>query len=92
MPVEATVPIHIVAPTAEVKEVGDVSIALVGRGAPTAAVPTNAVTRRPVAVARSRKKDTVAIGSRYSIAVYATLACPCPSAFVYEFFHLSSGR
>ena len=70
------------AATAEFEVVGVVSIALVGRGAPIAAALTNDVTRRPAAEARSRKKDTIAIGTRYSIAIYATLSGPTPGTFI----------
>ena len=92
MPVVATALRHPAAATEEAEIGGFVGTAPVGRGVPIVAVPTNVVTRRPVAVARSRKKDTITIGSRYFITVYTTLGGPCPSTFIYEFFHLSSGR
>ena len=83
MPVVAIVPMHTAVATVEEEAEGAESTALEGRGAPIVAVLTNVVTRRPAAVARSRKKDTIAIGSRYLIAVYTTLAGPCPSAFIF---------
>ena len=83
MPAVARVPIHIVVATVEAEAAGVVGTALVGRGTPIVAILTNVVKRRPVAVARSRKKDTIAIGSRYFTTLYAALGGPCPSAFIF---------
>ena len=83
MPGVAIAPILIVVDIEEVEAAGMVGIALVGRGTPIEAEPTNVATRRPVAGARSRKKDTIAIGSRYLIAVYTTLGGPCPCAVIF---------
>ena len=74
MPVDAIATIYIAAATAEVEAVSavviDVVIALVGCRTPIVAVVAvlaNAVERRPVAVARSRKKYTTTIRACYHI-------------------------
>ena len=91
MPVAAIEPTRIVAASAEVEVVSVVVIALVGCRTPIAALLANVVVRRPVAVARSRKKNAVAVGAGHFITVYAALGGPLPGAFVNEFFHFCFG-
>ena len=92
MPIVAIAPTkHIVAATVEVEAASAVVIALVGRRTPIVAALANVVVRRPVAVARSRKKNAVAVGAGNFMTVYATLGGPLPGAFVFEFFHFSLG-
>ena len=82
MPVDGTVAIHIVVVTVEVEAVDTVGTALVGRGTPIVAAHTNVVTRRPVAEARSRKKNTVAIWSGRFVTVYSSLGGLSPSTVI----------
>ena len=84
MPVEAIRTIHKAEVSAEEEMASEVvSTVVVGRGTPIEAALTNADTRRPAAVARRRKKDTIAIRSSYFTAGYSALACPCPSASIF---------
>ena len=83
MPAVAKAPIHIVAATAEVEAVSVAAvIALVGRRTPIEAALANAVVRRPVAEACSRKKNAVAVRPGHFVALHAALGGPLPGTFV----------
>ncbi|MBR3940489.1 MAG: hypothetical protein IKJ67_11035 [Bacteroidales bacterium] len=61
MPIVTKVPMRSMVATTKAECAGIVGIAFVGRGTPIAAVLTNIVTQRPVAVTRNRKKDTISV-------------------------------
>ena len=81
-PVAAIVPIHTAVATVEVEVVSAEVNALVGSRTPIGAEIANADTRRPVAVARSRKKYTIAVRTGYFHTIYTILCRPCPSAVI----------
>ena len=61
------------------------AVVLARRRTPIVTDASSDAERRPVTVARSRKKDAVTIRAFYIIAVNSVLGCPCPCAVVQQF-------
>ena len=76
------VPTHVLITAIEDKAVCVIANALVRRRTPIVSELSGEVERRPVTVARSRKKDTVAVGSSNLIALNAVLGSPLPCTFI----------
>ena len=79
---DAIAPIHELTAATEVKAARAIAIDLVGRRTPIVAIVTIIEERSPVTAARSREKDTVAVGSSNLIALNAVLGSPLPCTFI----------
>ena len=82
MPVVAKVPTHIIASTAKAEVECVIVVTIVGHRNPIVAIIFNTVVRHIEIVARSRKKNTVAIWSGRFVTVYSSLGGLSPSAVI----------
>ena len=83
MTVAATAVVHVLVTRVKVEAIRVVVDAVVRRRTPIEAVVTIIAERYPVTVARSRKKDAVAVRTSNIITINVMLFRPFPRAFIY---------